>query len=135
MISNQQSINSFGRIAATFQVCDFVSLDEILIYLKKDVRLNSILLSVLLEQGRETPHGNGSFSTYQNIYGDLEGVALIGDKFFFNAISESALECFAEMACSLKIKTIALCEQSYTEQFYKILNQQQKITSFIAKKF
>lgn len=126
MISNQQSINSFGRIAATFQVCDFVSLDEIISYLKKDARLNSILLSLLLEQGTETPLGNGSFSTYQNIYSDIEGVALIGDKFFFNAISESALECFAEIACSLKTKTFALCEKSYTEQFYKILNQNKK---------
>jgi ribosomal protein S18 acetylase RimI-like enzyme len=126
MLANLQSINSFSRINDNYQVCDFVSGDKIFDFLSKNPKSNPILLSVLLENRANKLFENSQFVTYQNILGKIEGVALVGGKFFFKAISDSALECFAEIVCKLKIKTFAVCEKSQAEQFYHFLKQKEK---------
>jgi ribosomal protein S18 acetylase RimI-like enzyme len=126
MFSNQQTINSYGKIASTFHVCDFVSLDDILVFLNKSPKENSILLSLIIENGLSNQIGNGRFTTYQNLLGNIEGVALMGEKIFFNAASDSALECFAEMICELETKAFALCDKSQSKQFYEYLKQREK---------
>jgi ribosomal protein S18 acetylase RimI-like enzyme len=126
MFQSQQTINSYGRIASSFQVCDFVSLDEILVFLNKSPETNSILLSLIVENGLNNQIGNGHFTTYQNLLGKIEGVALMGEKIFFTASSDSALECFAEIICNLESRAFALCEKSQSEKFYQYLKDRDK---------
>jgi ribosomal protein S18 acetylase RimI-like enzyme len=126
MFSTQQTINSYSKIATSFQICDFVSMDEVLVFLNRSPEKNSILSSLIIENGLINQIGNGQFTTYQNLLGNIEGLALIGEKVFFNAASDSALEFFAEMICKLENKAFALCDTSQSVRFYEYLKQQEK---------
>src|SRR2546430_310785 len=81
--------------------------------------IHTVYLATLIrDNGLVSPHNRGSFYSYRNKFGELEGVALIGHATIIETRTENALAEFATLASRCQNAHLIRGERSVVESFW-----------------
>lgn len=100
------------------QELDNSSTEEVLAFLKARPLNTAYLTGLIQDNGVVSSYNRGTFYSYRNFAGELEGIALIGHAILMEATSADAVRSFAETAQSCADAHVIVCEESHLEKFW-----------------
>lgn len=91
---------------------------EVLAFLEKRPIHTAYLAGIIRDNGLQSPFNRGTFYSYRNHLGQLEGVALVGHATLLEALSDQAIQAFARTAQRCQEVHLIMCEENRTDKFW-----------------
>jgi predicted GNAT family acetyltransferase len=91
---------------------------EVLSFLARRPIHTAHLAGMIRDNGLQNPLNRGTFYSYRNHLGELEGVALIGHATLLETSSDQALQAFAKTAQRCNAVHMVMCEEHRIENFW-----------------
>jgi predicted GNAT family acetyltransferase len=113
-ISYLPLVETGGRVQP-LENCEYA---ETLAFLEKRAIYTAYLTGLIRDNGLQNPLNRGTFYSYRNDLGQLEGVGLIGHALLMETISDYALQAFGKKAQECKTIHLIMCEENRIDQFW-----------------
>lgn len=97
--------------------------EEVMTFLGTRSLHTAYLTSLIRENGVRSTYNRGEFHCYRNSSRQLEGIALIGHATIIEALSDSALRAFAEVAQRCPTVHLIMCQEDRINQFWGFYTQ------------
>jgi predicted GNAT family acetyltransferase len=107
-------VKTGGRIEP-LENCEYA---EVLAFLERRAIYTAFLAGLIRDNGLQSALNRGTFYSYRDHLGKLEGVSLIGHATLMETTSDRALQAFAKTAQQCKTVHVIMCEENRIEQFW-----------------